>query len=321
MRKYLVMLLLAVGLGIPTLPPPSFAQGIELDAILSGLLSKDPSERRQARERLEQFLAALDAERRKAEISDLVARMQEGDYRVQLGAAMALSQLREPWESLNQNADTQRIYDLMRGSKDPTSRGYLDDALANARGLYFDAIRDYNNIDENDRTALDKIGETRAKLLRMANFVESSYAENAQFYLGQYFARLASAFGPGDPSLRSRFIKESNKWFDAYVEETEKGAFRTRNFLYDGYFYRALNEIIMERPDEAIRRLSSIDASGDNRIYVYQFFYSREKGSVVDRFIEAKPLIEVVRPFIEKFGAKLPGNQQALVAAVYQVKG
>ena len=87
------------------------------------------------------------------EIGKLCARLWPADYRQQLGLAVALSQLKTPWETNQQDEDISKLYALMQRTKDETLNRYLDDALANAKGLYFDAINDYNTINDAIRMA------------------------------------------------------------------------------------------------------------------------------------------------------------------------
>jgi hypothetical protein len=277
--------------------------------------------RREARVLLEDYLDGFGPSEKEQEISKLCGRLWASDYRHQLGLALALSQLGTPWQSSQQEKDVQKLYALMQQTKDDTLQRYLDDALANAKGLYFDAINDYNNIDDrNPDGEIGRIPEVRAKFQRMAGFSDSVYAGNAVFYLGQYLARMATIFGRRDEGLNESLLGESAKVFGDYIDRATNGAFRRATFVYDAYFYRALNQVIAGQPDKAIRLLKQIPDTPDDRIYVYQFFYSRDRDTVIDRTIDGRRLAERTIRHIEKFGNDAIDRQMDLVRAVRNVK-
>lgn len=292
-----------------------------LDAIVEMLVSDDVSVRREARVLLEDYLDGLAAGQREQEIGGLCARLWTSDYRYQLGLALALSQLGTPWQSSRHEEDVQKLYALMQQSKDDTLQRYLDDALANAKGLYFDAINDYNNIDErNPDGEIGRIPEVRAKFQRMAGFSDSVYAGNAVFYLGQYLARMATIFGRRDEGLNDSLLGESTKVFGDYIDRAANGAFRRATFMYDAYFYRALNQVIAGQPEQAVRLLKQVPDTPDDRIYVYQFFYSRDRDTVIDRTIDGGRLVDRMIRHIQKFGNEAIERQSELVRAVRNVK-
>jgi hypothetical protein len=301
---------------------PALAQGQpSLDQIVEMLVSDDVTVRREARLLLEAYLEGLDDTRQRDEIGKLCARLWQADYRQQLGLAVALSQLSTPWETNQQDHDIGKLYALMQNTKDETLGRYLDDALANAKGLYFDAINDYNNIDDRDPGGeIARMPRVRAKFQRMAGFENSIYAGNAVFYLGQYLARMATIFGKGDPALNQSLLDESSQVFDDYVGKAQKGIFRRATFTYDALFYRALNQVIAGQPDLAVKLLAQIPNTSDERIYVYQFFYSRDRDTVIDRTINGGPLVERTMRHISKFGNDSIDNQAALVRAIRNMK-
>jgi hypothetical protein len=292
-----------------------------LDQIVAMLVSDDVDTRREARVLLEQYLEALDPARQKDEIGKLCAKLWPADYREQLGLAIALSQLKTPWESSRQDDDIQKLYTLMQQTKDDTLRRYLDDALANAKGLYFDAINDYNTIDERDLDGeIARIREVTAKFRRMAAMSESVYSGNAVFYLGQYLARLATIFGGRDESLNARLIAGSDKAFEQYMDQAKGGAYRRPAFLHDAFFYRALNQVIAGKPAQAIELLKRIPDTDDDRIYVYQFFYSKDEDTIVDRTVNGGRLIKATIDYLSNNRDDPIGNQMKLVKNIGGLK-
>jgi hypothetical protein len=312
---------LALVLGASLLGAVSSAFAVSLDEIIKALASDDVDERREARAMLEDYLNGLDPEQRKEQISVLIARLWPADYREQLGFAVALSQLKTPWETNRQDDDIQKLYALMQQTKDDTLRRYLDDALANARGLYFDAINDYNTINDNDPAGeIARMPEVKRKFRRMAGFSESVYAGNAVFYLGQYLARLATIFGKRDEGLNARLLADSSDTFEEYVDRAKEGAYRRPTFYYDAFFYRALNQVILGKPDRAIELLKRIPEGPDERIYVYQFFYSRDRDTIVDRTIDGGRLINATIRYIGRTGDDAISRQLELVKDVGGLK-
>jgi hypothetical protein len=320
MRRAWASLLFLV---LATLAPVATAQDApkSLDQIVAMLVSDDVDTRREARVLLEEYLEALDPAQQKDEIGKLCARLWPADYREQLGLAVALSQLKTPWESNRQDDDIRKLYALMLQTKDDTLRRYLDDALANAKGLYFDAINDYNTINDRDLDGeIGRIREVTAKFQRMAALSDSVYSGNAVFYLGQYLARLATIFGSRDEGLNARLLAGSDKAFEQYMDQARAGAYRRPAFLHDAFFYRALNQVIAGEPRRAIALLKQVPDTQDERIYVYQFFYSKDEDTIVDRTIDGRRLIEATIDYLADNRNDPIGKQLRLVKAISGVK-
>jgi hypothetical protein len=317
MRRLTIALVLLAALVVPAARTDAQEARKSLQQIVEMLVSDDVAVRREARELLERYLDALAPEQRKDEIGKLCTRLWDGEYRERLGLAVAMSQLKQPWESSRQEEHVSKLYATMQDTKDDTLRRYLDDALANAKGLYFDAINDYNSIDENDPDGeLGRVREVTAKFRRMAGFSESVYAGNAVFYLGQYLARMATIFGRRDPGL----IADSTDAFDDYIDRAKEGAYRRPAFYYDAFFYQALNQVISGKPARAIELLGKIPDGPDERIYVYQFFWSKDPDTVVDRTIDGGRLVKETIRYIGEARDDAIDRQLELVKAVGGLK-
>jgi hypothetical protein len=292
-----------------------------LDEIITALTSDDMGERRDARVWLEQYLDRDPASRPK-EIKNLLGRLTTtSDYRTQLGIAVALSQLKTPWETPDQHADITAVYAMMQRTDDETLRRSLDDALANAKGLYFDAINDYNSMELSGPSIdPDQVRSVEAKFLAMANWPDSAYSTNAIFYLGQYLARAATIARTVDPTQTDALLARSDQNFEKYIDLSSGKASRRSDFASDAYFFHALNEVIGGRTKQALDRLSKVPDTADQRIYVYQFFFSRAYGSVVDRSFDARQLVDMTSKYVSVAGDKAIERQAELIKTLRGIK-
>ena len=281
----------------------------EVQKTMQNLVTRDTEQRNIARGELQKLLASYDVDKRRSTISALVAQAVAANQSNAVVAALALSQLVPPWEANDHERTADKLYAALVAipANNVTFRRQLDDALANARGLYVEAIGDYNH----DR--VKNVDVVAAKFGRMSqHYSKSRYAPRAAFYLGQYWARAAELV----LANREEFLRRSNAAFNSYLERASRNEFVSMEFDADALFYRALNGILLGQEQDTVNRLKQLTPklSKDQTIYVYRLF-SHSGGpaeSVVDRFIPAPALTAAVLNFIQENPGKLPAAQTEL---------
>jgi TolA-binding protein len=273
-------------------------------------LSFAPNDRHIARSMFWQQVAVLSEDERLATTASLVMMLSSEDMKIRLESADMLTAATSFWATKNLANDSTSVYQLMLGTQDITLKNAMDRALANARGLYRDGISDYNS---DDLTQVLRAGD---KLKAMANiFPKSRYSENASFYVGQYFTKLYLMKDPRGRSL----IDNSNAALGTYIAKAENGEFAKTEFLAAGYFYRALNELILGNLKDAQSWLTrGMQRFSDNdRVYVYQLFYTPNTiKTTADKFFPAKSIFANTLAYLQLNPNTGPGQQQALLAAI-----
>jgi hypothetical protein len=288
----------------------------EIQKTMQMFSTRDLEQRNVARAELQKLLASYDPGKRKSATSALVAQSLSRDQSKAIAAALALSQLAPPWEANNHERTTEGLYDdRLVVEKNLSFRRQLDDALANAKGLYLDAIDDYNN----DRVT--NVDAVAGKFDRMSTrFSKSRYAPRAAFYLGQYWARAAQLV----PASKEDFLNRSNAAFDSYVRRAANSEFVSSEFDADALFYRALNGVLLGQEPDTVSRLKRLTSKlpQDQTIYVYRLFHHSggPAESVVDRFVPARALVEAVVDFIQANPGKLPAAQAELAGRLRELR-
>ncbi|MBI5320019.1 hypothetical protein [Bradyrhizobium sp.] len=288
---------------------PATAGGL-LDKVqdnIKGLVAKDLDARTGARDIIKQQYELSPVPEQTAVTDALLQKVQSSpnsDDRA--GAAIALSKLTSPWVASDHDNKLKALYQTYLDTQDPSLRRSIDDALSNAKGLYLDAINDFNS----DNVA--NPAGTAAKFQRMPdNFPKSRYAASSAYYLGQYWTRVGF--------IRSNFadnIPKSDTAFTSFIQRSNNGDFASQNFLTDAYFFKALNRILVGKENETLAQLADMKGGLGTRnpnIYVYQLFYkTRDKTTEVDRYIPAQTLIEATVKFIQANPGRLPEAQSEL---------
>ena len=290
-------LFLAVGAALAQ-PLPS-----ELKQFYEGLTSDNPQSRYIAREALSRAIAAVPDTRRDAMVAELLDPFPRQPWRVRLGIAIALAKQPTPWTATDANKYLRVLYQELQSHSDETLGPAIDDAIANAKGYYRDAIIDYNN----DR--IEDLNSVVAKFQRMADdFPQSKYAANALFYQGQYLTR---AYLLGHPRGR-KLVEQAN----AVLGSLPKRELANRDLLDDASYYLALNRVLLDDNKGAIAVLRDMEAKSStrDRIYVYQFYYSKNRDTVVDRSYETQLLARKTREYLEEVGSISPDGQQKFIA-------
>jgi hypothetical protein len=252
---------------------------------LGSVALDNPSDRRGARNLASREIAALPEQMRVAATTRLLERLRrtEPDPRSPKADIVSLlGTMPVPWATQNTGPDSQYIYGLYKSESDDALKSLLDQALSNARGLYRDGIKDFSS------TTPSEFTRAPAKLKAMAdNFPDSRYAENASFYLGQYYVR---AFFLLDAPDKPALIKSSNAAFEEYVGKAENHKFVGKlTYFAAGHFYRGLNGWIVDDLKDARNWLNrgSGKFTDDATIYVYRVI-PNDALEIIDRFLPAK---------------------------------
>jgi hypothetical protein len=268
--------------------------GSFVDFSLRSISNVPQQNRRGARDLVAVEIAAFPQNVQTSCVDALIGKLAISDTKTKDDVAAILSNLPNQWMSSHTSSDAQAIYRLMQTTSDVSSKALLDGALANAKGLYKDGIRDFNTSDEQFKNA-------EAKLQTMLQeYPDSRYAENANFYLGQYYTKAFILSSPRDPSL----LAKSNTTYEDYIAKTEPPGTRfggKRTFLAAGYYFRGLNGWLASNTNDARTWLNAGQSkfADTDSVYVYQPFYSRgDTAAVVDRLLPAKALFLTTLQFI-----------------------
>jgi hypothetical protein len=262
--------------------------------ILEELESKDFSKRRAARNSLTDYIDRIEELNREKVINKLllIIRDKSNSYALRLGVAYSLGRIKTFfWEVKDQTNAEKIMYELFRQEKDPTLRTNQDSALMKAKGLYWDAIHDYNE----GKLGRNVVTEGVAKFKKVINdFPKSSYAPRAHYYLAKYYTRVyLKRKDKGIDANKNELIAEkSNQTFQEYLRLVEKGEYEPSDEMNARYYF-ALNWVLLDNFGNAINELNKIVNSPTKKkytIYVYEFYYSKGNGNVIDRYFPSDQL-------------------------------
>jgi hypothetical protein len=279
---------------------------------INDLISKNTDLRSTARDKIQEQFDRSEPSDRMAAVDELLTRIKSApNLPDKVTAAITLSKLKSPWQASDHDGMIKELYVTFLSASDPTYKRYLDDALANAKGLYLDALYDFNN----DR--VDNPQLTATKFARMpADFPKSRYAASSAYYLGQYWTRVAL--------IRKNFpdnIRKSDDAFTSFIQRAEAQSFGTFDFIADAYYFRALNRILVGKEGEALTQLADIRAKVGYSVYIYQLFYKTgDKSTVVDRYLPTPVLVDATVKFIKEKPGSLPDGQSELAARLNSEK-
>jgi hypothetical protein len=281
----------------------------ELIAVYEPLASDNPKVRYEARDRFVRALGDLPDARRADAIGELIEAFDRHDYRRQLGIATALAKQAQPWVGRDMDKQIRTLYAAMLKSKDESLNRAVDDALANAKGYYRDAVIDYN------RDRIDDLDDVVAKFKRTPDHLpKSRYAPNSLFYLGQYLTR-AYLLGhdKGDA-----LVRQSLSVLDDFTKTQDKGS---TDLWDDAFYYSGLNRVLVGDAAGAVARLQEMErrSTQSSRVYVYQFFFSKRKDTVIDRTFIAPVLARKTREYIGEHRTISPADQKPFIT--YVTKG
>jgi hypothetical protein len=284
-----------------------------VDLSVRALMATRSEDRRGGRAMFSQQLSLLVPEQKLEAAGALIGKLKTEETRTKIEIATTLGQLREPWNTKNPGVDVAFIYQRYLETSEDTLKNALDSALANAQGLYRDAIQAYNR----DRVP-DDLMEVAAKFTTVADkYVKSRYAENASFYLGQFYTK---AFFLGH-SKGKPLINESNAALERYIKRAESDEFVKTDFLAAAYFYRALNGLIINdtaSTREWLTKGTQKFAERDDRIYIYQLFYANDRDTVLDKYLPARSLFRNALNFVSRNPSVSPERQKEFLEAIRQ---
>lgn len=282
-----------------------------VDLSLRSIVKVAPVDRRGARSLLSHQIALLQDAEITSAVTALFAKLRVNDPSTKSDILTAMQLMAVPWSTQNTSADADFIYASYQQETDQSQKTLLDGVLANARGLYRDGISDYNS------SSVPVFTKAPDKLKAMAQrYPKSEYAENAAFYLGQYYIK--AFFLEVAPAASQ--ITMSNGAFESYISEAEAGHFVTKTFLPAGYFFRALNSWVIGDLTEAKKWLSlgQQKFSDSDFVYVYELFYSTDPASRIDKFLPAKTLFTNTLKFLSSTTSPSYANAGPLIAALRQ---
>jgi hypothetical protein len=103
-----------------------------------------------------------------------------------------------------------------------------------------------------------------------------------------------------------------------YIKRAERKDFVKADFLAAGYFYRALNSVIVndiansrEWLEKGAQRFSDFDG-----VYVYRLFYSHDPETRVDKLFPARSLFVHTLSFLSHNPNASPSREKELLAAI-----
>jgi hypothetical protein len=98
----------------------------------------------------------------------------------------------------------------------------------------------------------------------------------------------------------------------------ERGDFVKAEYLAGGYFFRALNGIIINDPTDTRSWLNkgAQKFADTDRVYVYQFFCSPDSATVIDKFLPARSLFVNMSNLLARTPNPSPARQTQLQAAL-----
>lgn len=201
------------------------------------------------------------------------------------------------WKVKDQKKAETNLYELFKKQpNDAVLKKNLDNALMKAKGLYWDAIHDYN--DGGLSNAFVK--KTVAKFKRVfTEFPESIYASKAHYYLAKYYTRV---YLKRKDSKDNRLLaladkneliaKDANSTYQNYFKMVKDGNYNYNDEMEARYYF-ALNLVLLGKLDNAIRELEKIRNSPIRDkfpIYVYEFYYSKDNGNALKQYFPPEQL-------------------------------
>jgi hypothetical protein len=293
----------------------------DLEKILQNIESNSIIQRKAARNALTKFLEnAKEEERVKAEQKLLEKLLSPTSSRnLKIGIGVGLGNMREAfWRVEDQKKMEMQLYKAFKDEQNPTLKDRLEETLMTAKGLYRDAINDYNN----DR--VEQPEQVAEKFQRVfEHYPSSSYAPKAHYFLGKYYARVywIQKLKGLNPDLVSWISDYSNKEFKELIKKI-KDKIYAREYYEDARYYLALNYVLINqfvKAKKELRGLISISNPGDT-ITIYQFYYSGNKKDVVDTYFGAAGLAEYTLKYLEKNPNHTPDYIQKFIEYLKKFK-
>jgi hypothetical protein len=280
---------------------------LKLNQLVQALESTEPMQRLQARIDLKNYLENSDEPMRAELLQTLITGLPSRSQSIQSGICSTLDALKLFWTATHQDEVEKVLYTLYQQETDEALKALLDRALMRAKGLYRDAMEDYDN---------DKVEPSvEAKFRRVYEaYPKSTYAPKARFFLGQYYLRsLAILKKRNQPVQPEEYLNKANQVFQDLLDN--RGTFFHKpplEHLLDAHYFRALNFVQLNQLNDALKELKDIQTqpAADEKIYIYQFFYSNLLADlpdrslllneeIIDKFLDGPELARYTQQYLE----------------------
>lgn len=291
--------------------PVSWVWGQEetqkLQRLVQELQTNDSFAKLNVRLELRKLLESSDEKNRSLLIQTLIASLPSYPTHVKDSVCNVIDSLNFFWTTPQQEEMEKQLYKLYQRENEPGLKMIIDRALMKAKGLYRDAVNDFNN---------DRVGPGIEKKFQRVyqNYPDSAYASKAHFYFGLYPLRAYAVAKRNHEAVNLKeFVTQSNQWLQDFLNKAASGAYRGNvQHLMDAHYFRALNFVLLNQVSEALKELKFIEQNNtEEKIYVFQFLYSNmiEEGDQVplvydrdrmDDFLDAKSLAKYTRQYLEK---------------------
>ncbi|NJO15966.1 MAG: hypothetical protein HC877_09495 [Thioploca sp.] len=279
---------------------------LKLNQLVQALESTEPMQRLQARIDLKNYLENSDDNQRAELLQTLITALPSHNQLIKNGICSTLDALKLFWIATRQDEVEQVLYTLYQQETDEALKALLDRALMRAKGLYRDAMEDFNN---------DKVDPSvEAKFRRVyETYPKSTYAPKAHFFLGQYYLRsLAILKERNQPTQPEEYLNKANQVFQDLLDKSKTVYEPPLEHLLDAHYFRALNFVQLNQVNDALKELKDIQTQppADEKIYIYQFFYSNLladqpshslllKTDIIDKFLDSTELARYTQQYLE----------------------
>jgi hypothetical protein len=288
-----------------------FAQDYQkLEQLVQNLELEDPLQQLQAQIDLKNYLENSDAQVRAELLQHLITSLHSrSSTLIKNGICSTLDALKLFWTTTRQNEAEQELYKLYKQETDEALKTLLDRALMRAKGLYRDAMEDYNN----DQVELS----VEAKFRRVyENYPQSTYAPKAHFFLGQYYLRSLAILKKRHQQPKSEeYLKKANQVFQDLLDKMTTVYEPPLEHLLDAHYFRALTFVQLNQVNDAIEELKNIQKQSvvaDEKIYIYQFFYSNllvdqadypilDEKDIIGKFFDGHNLAQYTQKYLEEY--------------------
>jgi TolA-binding protein len=194
-------------------PTLTFAQGtLPLDPAgyvefqLKTLAVIKTSELQHSRYFIAQQIGLVAPDQRASVTKILPSKLNDQDKGTKFNVAAILALYPTSWSTSDTNGDAQGVYSMILNESDLTYKSILDNVLANGKGLYRDAVKEYAA----GTISGQKAAEPKLRTMSLS-YPKSTFAENASFFLALDLTNQYILTDPRDPSFR-KLHRSRPKW-------------------------------------------------------------------------------------------------------------
>ncbi|MCK5023621.1 MAG: hypothetical protein KAS04_05585 [Candidatus Aenigmarchaeota archaeon] len=275
--------------------------GSDLDDILKDIeAGEDALIRLRAQRALYKHLEDISETERSQDVKKLLDSLRRPDssykypHRYKVGVYEGIGRMRKFfWEVEGQEEEKSKLYKHFKKEKDYTLKKSIENALMTARGLYWDAINDYN---ENRVNAPDLVARKFCEVFE--SYPASEYAPKAHYFLARYYIKVYFILKDNNenPSADEWIARKSNNLFKDFIKKVECATYKKKRKLEAGYkkhlsldfetknlqearYYMSLNFVLLKKFDKTREQLEKIindSKKKDRTIYIDQFYFSKE---------------------------------------------